>query len=167
VGISVVPPSSPFMIGSSSLQGVGDGAAHRPVGCIQEQLVDIAPPPVFTGLIRFDDGVTGTVQVSGCMLVPGLIAAPDMPTDHAEPQVYPGVADPEAVLATRRARRDFANLAEVRTGGHGLSPCRCGSGSGRSRAARSHPARVVPTSKALSKKLRIIWSGEGESLTSS
>ena len=38
------------------------------------------------------------------------------------------------------------NPVEVGTGGHGLSPCRCGSGSGRSRVARSHPARVAPTS---------------------
>src|ERR1700730_5113949 len=58
-------------------------------------------------------------------------------------------------------------IAGCRVVGHGLCPWRCGSGSGRSRAVRSHPARVVPTSKALWKKLRIIWSGEVDRLTSS
>jgi hypothetical protein len=77
---------------------VDDGAAHRPVRRIHEQLVDIAPAPVLPGLEGLDDGVTGTVEVPSSVLVLGLIAAPDMPTGHAETQVYPGVADPEAVL---------------------------------------------------------------------
>src|SRR2546430_17217405 len=129
-----------------SLDGVRHRATDGPPARVQNQLIAVAPAPVLPGLEGLDDGVTGTVEVPGSVLVLGLIAAPNMPTGHAETQVDPGVADPEAVLAAVRAWCHLAHLIEVGTSGHRRSPCRCGSGSGRSRVARSHPARVAPTS---------------------
>src|SRR5579864_8650858 len=108
-----------------------DGVCHRtmdgPLARVKNQLIDVTPAPVLAGLEGSDDGVIGTVEMFGRVLVLGLVTAADMATAHAEPQVDPAVPDAEAVLAAICAGRHFTNLMEVGTGGHGLSPCRCGS----------------------------------------
>jgi hypothetical protein len=90
---------------------------HGPTGRIQKQLVHVAPAPILPRLEGLDDGVIGAVEVLGSVLISGLIAAPYMPTGHAEAQMHPGIAYPEAVLAAVRAGCYFANLVEVGTNG--------------------------------------------------
>jgi len=41
-----------------------------------------------------------------------------MSAGHAEPQVHPAVADPEAVLTAVCARSDFVDLIEMFAGSH-------------------------------------------------
>jgi len=54
--------------------------------------------------------------VSTGVTVRRLIAAADMPALAAEPQVHPGRSDPQAFLATERARGDGLEVMRVRTG---------------------------------------------------
>ena len=55
----------------------------------------------------------------GRMLVPGGIAATDMPAGEAQPEVNPFVADLKTFFATRRPRLDFVDLANVSAACHG------------------------------------------------
>jgi hypothetical protein len=73
-------------------------ATDGPAARVQIKLITVAPTPVLPGLEGLDDRVTRSVEVLGSVLVPRLIATPDMPTGHAETQVHPGATDPEAVL---------------------------------------------------------------------
>jgi hypothetical protein len=43
------------------------------------------------------------------------VAATDVAADQAQPQVNPGIARLQAVLATVRARLDLANLIDMQT----------------------------------------------------
>src|SRR5207244_11179668 len=60
----------------------------------------------------------GLTEVRGCVPVRRVVAAAHVTAGHAEPQVDPLVADPQAVLAAVRARDDFADLIEVGAGRH-------------------------------------------------
>jgi hypothetical protein len=54
----------------------------------------------------------------GRVLVLGAVAAAHVPAAHAEPQVNPLVADPEAILTPVRASRDFVDLIEMFASSH-------------------------------------------------
>src|SRR4030088_2759439 len=93
---------------------VCDGAADGPTSRIERHVVHVAPRPILTGLKRPHDRVTGPAEVRGGVLVLRVVAAADVPARHAEPQVDPRIADPQAILTTVRAGRDFANLVPMR-----------------------------------------------------
>src|SRR5678815_5017507 len=57
------------------------------------------------------------------MLVPRLVAAADVAAAEAQPQVHPVVAGLQAFLAPVAARRDVADLGEMRAGIHRGRPC--------------------------------------------
>jgi len=50
---------------------------------IKFYLIDIAPAPIFTRLIRLHDGMFDRVKVFGCVLVLRGIATTDMTAAHA------------------------------------------------------------------------------------
>jgi hypothetical protein len=59
------------------------------------------------------------VKVLGSVLVPGVVATTHMPAQQTEPEVYPGVAGLEALLASLLCRMPYFDLIEVRAGfGH-------------------------------------------------
>jgi hypothetical protein len=62
----------------------------------------------------------------GSMLVFGIVAAPDVAADHAEPEMHPRVAKLKAFLASfGRARRHVAKLIKMRArGSHERPPIR-------------------------------------------
>src|SRR5437660_1456251 len=91
-----------------------DGAADGPTPRIERHVVHVAPRPILSGLERPHDRVTGPAEVRGGVLVLRVVAAADVPARHAEPQVDPRIADPQAILTTVRAGRDFANLVPMR-----------------------------------------------------
>ena len=63
--------------------------------------VGVTPPPVLARLVRPDQWMVGmALPVGGGVAVRGAVAAADVPTVHADPQVDPSVAGTEAVLAT-------------------------------------------------------------------
>jgi hypothetical protein len=66
---------------------------------IEEQLVDETPAPVFAGLEGADDGVFRSAVVFAGVAILGIVAAADVATLHAEPQVDPGIAHGQALLA--------------------------------------------------------------------
>jgi hypothetical protein len=57
--------------------------------------------------------MTAGFKVSAGVSMGRLIAATDMPALAAEPQVYPARSDPQAFLATQRARGDSPDLMGV------------------------------------------------------
>jgi hypothetical protein len=58
----------------------------------------------------------GLVKVLGGMFVLGGIAAPDVTADKTFPQVDPGIAHLEALLAALATRLHLADLFYMRTG---------------------------------------------------
>src|SRR5579871_1980588 len=88
-------------------------AAKSPL--LHEELIDVAPKPVFSGLERFDDRVIRRVEVLGRVLVLGTVAAADMAACLAEAKVNPRIAHFQALFTTLGGWRDLVNLAQVRT----------------------------------------------------
>ena len=71
---------------------------------LEEELVRVTPSPVLIRLEGLNDRVVGGVEMLGGMLILRIVAAADMPAFKADSQVYPGVADSQAILAPIRAR---------------------------------------------------------------
>ena len=57
----------------------------------------------------------GVVEVLGSVFVLRGVATANVPADKALTQVYPGIANFQAILAAISTRRNFSNLVEVRT----------------------------------------------------
>src|SRR4029077_4111579 len=87
---------------------------------LKEQLVGVAPPPVLSGLIGADQRVVvvrGPVRRG--VAIRRAVAASDVPAVHAQAQVHPPSADPEAVLAPVARWCHLADGPEVAAGvGH-------------------------------------------------
>src|SRR6516165_1968261 len=82
---------------------------RRAVAQIEHDLVDIAPTPALGRVVTFDDRVPCLLEVSRRVPVRRVVAAPDMTTAPAQPQMYPRRADLQALLAPERARCYVAN----------------------------------------------------------
>jgi hypothetical protein len=82
---------------------------------LEHDLVDVAPAPVFTRLEGLDNGMAGRMEMAGSVFVFRGVATANVPADKALAQVYPGIANFQAVLAAISTRRNFSNLVEVRT----------------------------------------------------
>ena len=82
---------------------------------LEHDLVNVAPAPVFTGLEGLDNGMAGCMEMPGSVFVLRGVATANVPADKALAQVYPGIANFQAILAAISTRRDFSNLVEVRT----------------------------------------------------
>src|SRR5713226_606811 len=89
---------------------------------LHPQLVDVAPDPVFAGLVRPDQRVLGSVEVLRGMPVLRLVAAADMAAAQAQSQVDPGVAGLQALLAAIGVRGDVSDLVQVRALDRHLTP---------------------------------------------
>lgn len=76
-------------------------------------VIDIAPAPALRWVVAFDDGMTARFKVSAGVTMGRLIAATDMPALAAELQMHPTRSDPQAFLATKRARGDGFDLMGV------------------------------------------------------
>src|SRR6476659_2626744 len=71
-------------------------------------LVDIAPAPILAGFDRADDRVRCRVMVRSRMTIRGIVAAADVPTGEADPEVQPLAAVAQALLAAVDGRRKLA-----------------------------------------------------------
>ncbi len=71
---------------------------------IQENLVDITPPPTLRRVIALDDWMSRRSKMPGGVLVGGAVTADHVPAGAAQAQVSPGAADLETFLASQRAR---------------------------------------------------------------
>lgn len=80
---------------------------------IDFDVIDIAPAPALRRVVALDDGMTARFKVSTGVTMGRLIAATDMPALAAESQVHPRRSDPQAFLATKRARGDGLDLMRV------------------------------------------------------
>jgi hypothetical protein len=73
---------------------------------MHEGFVNITPAPVLTGLEGLYEGMVGAVEVLGGVLVLGGVAATNVPTNEADPQMHPGVSTCQAFLTAMRAGCD-------------------------------------------------------------
>src|SRR5438105_15313033 len=71
---------------------------------LHRQLVDVAPAPILAGLDRRHDGMMRRMEMHSRVPILRVIAATDMPAGSAQAQMNPGVAEPEALLATATTR---------------------------------------------------------------
>src|SRR5262249_43996587 len=105
------------------------------VGEVEGDLVDVAPAPVLGRVVALDDRVLRLGEVLGRVSVGRAVAAADVAAAAAEPQVHPGRAGAQALLAAERAGDDVADAAQViagvrhqmllaSTGESGVSPAR-------------------------------------------
>jgi len=79
-------------------------------------LINVAPTPFFAGLERFYDGVLGGVEVLCGVFVFGVIATANVPADHAEAEMHPGIAYFQAIFAPFCAWGDLSDFFEVFAG---------------------------------------------------
>src|SRR5262245_5116476 len=88
---------------------------------LERQLVHVAPPPVLARLERADQRVVRLVEVGGGVAVGRAVAAADVATGLAHPQVDPATAHAQAVLASLGGRRHGLDFGQVGAGvGHGM-----------------------------------------------
>src|SRR5262245_9378522 len=84
---------------------------------VERELIDVAPPPVFTRLVRPDDGmVVVRVPVRGGMPVRRVVATADVTARHADPQVQPALPDAQAVFTPGARRCHVGDGVEMRAG---------------------------------------------------
>src|ERR1700722_11538835 len=94
------------------------GVAASPEGS-DIRLIEVAPAPVLARLEGLHYRVADRIRVGAGMTKWRGVAAADMPARQAQPQVDPGGADPQALLAALgRIRHHRADQAEVRVVGH-------------------------------------------------
>jgi hypothetical protein len=81
----------------------------------QKHFVHITPAPVLSRLERLHDGMFGLMEVFGGVLILGRVAAADMTADETFPEVDPGIAHLQALLAAFATGLDLANFFYVGT----------------------------------------------------
>jgi hypothetical protein len=64
---------------------------RRPVD-FEVELVGVAPPPVFAGLVGADQGVFVGVVVGGSVPVGRVVTAADVATAHTQAEMHPPVS---------------------------------------------------------------------------
>jgi hypothetical protein len=85
-------------------------------GCsldLEGELVHKAPPPLFAGLVRLDQGMTGLVEVGGGVTSGRVVTTAHVTADPAHSEMDPMTSHAEAVLAAVRRRLDVLNLVEM------------------------------------------------------
>src|SRR4051812_27143970 len=82
---------------------------------LEEQLVGVAPPPVFARLVRTDEWmVVVGAPVCGGVAVRRVVATPDVAAGLAHPQMDPLATDAKAVFTSLARGFDVADGVEVR-----------------------------------------------------
>jgi len=88
---------------------------------LDEELIDVAPAPVLTGLKALHDRVLRLMEMLGRMLSLRLIAAADVAALLTQPKMHPLHPELETLLAALRSvRRDVAHLIEMAAAFRGL-----------------------------------------------
>ena len=82
---------------------------------IDKYFIYIAPAPVLTRLEGLNDGMFALAKVFGGMFVLRGIAAPNVAAAEAFPQMDPGIAHLQALLAAAATRFDLPHFSQVRT----------------------------------------------------
>lgn len=80
---------------------------------IEHYVVDITPAPPFRWIKGFDYRVFCRVKMLSSVSIWRLIAATDMATAAADPQMQPGVAQFQTFFASQGARNDVTDSREV------------------------------------------------------
>jgi hypothetical protein len=80
---------------------------------IEHHFLDVTPAPPFRRIIGLDYRVAGRVKMFCCVPVRRLIAATDMATGAADPQVQPGVAQFQTFFAPQGARNNVTDCREM------------------------------------------------------
>ena len=101
-------------IGLPSLCGA-ESERRQTKARLQEDLIHVAPSPVFARFKGANDRVVRGVKMLRGVLILGLIAAPDMAANQADAKVHPRVSGLETILAPLSAGRDRADLIQMST----------------------------------------------------
>jgi hypothetical protein len=80
---------------------------------IEHYFVDVTPAPPFRRIKGFDDRVFCRVKMFCSVPIWRLIAATDMATAAADPQMQPGVAQFQAFFAPQSARNNVTDRREM------------------------------------------------------
>jgi len=80
---------------------------------VKLDLVHVAPSPVFARFDGSDDGMPHGAKMFRCVFVLRRIAATDVTTDHAKPEMNPDISHLQAFFAATRVRFDIFYLASV------------------------------------------------------
>jgi hypothetical protein len=81
----------------------------------QKHFLHVAPAPFLSRFKGLHNGMLGLVKVLGGVFIFGRVTATDVTADETFPQVNPGIAHLEALLAALAAGRDLADLFDVGT----------------------------------------------------
>jgi hypothetical protein len=106
-------PPEALAIRPSVISGNRTQMRRRPFRKIEHHFIDVTPAPPFRRIIGLDDRVSGRVKMFCCVPVWRLIAATDMATSAADPQMQPGVTRFQAFLTPRRARNNVADSHDM------------------------------------------------------
>src|ERR1700724_861813 len=86
-----------------------------PILKIEEELVNITPPPVLSWLERLNDRVTGGMEMLCGMRILRIVTTAHMPAFQANTQMHPGVTHFQALLTASGTRCDLPYLVKVMT----------------------------------------------------
>ena len=100
-----------------------------PLGKIESNFVNVTPAPIFSGLERSHDGMSGRAEVFRGVFILGGIATTDVPAVQAQTKVHPPIALLQTLLTTPSARFDILDLIEMCAVTHCFPPVGCCSGS--------------------------------------
>jgi hypothetical protein len=82
---------------------------------LEEQLVDVAPGPLLTGLEGLNDRVVARVEMLGGVLILRTVTAADMPAFETEAQVDPPIPDSQTLLTAIGAGCHVSYVVEMAT----------------------------------------------------
>ena len=82
---------------------------------IKFYLIDIAPAPILSWFVRFNDRMLGRMKMLGRMFVLRRIAATHMPAGHAQSQVDPNITHLQTLFAAAGMRLHILNLVGMFT----------------------------------------------------
>jgi hypothetical protein len=112
LAMTALVPSRPALIEARDRPGVGRHA----IGEVEHDLIDITPSPSFRRVESLDDGMSGRMEVLGCMASRRIVTASDMPACAANPEMNPGLPYLQALLTAERTRDHVAYRAQMRAG---------------------------------------------------
>jgi hypothetical protein len=84
----------------------------------EDDLIDVTPPPVLSGLEGLDDGMLRRVKMLGRVTILRVIAASDVSARQAQSEVHPSIAHLQTFLASLSRWGHLAYLIQMFAGRH-------------------------------------------------
>src|SRR5690348_25046 len=105
--------SPPSAAGQPCPHGARTHGGRRTAAGSENDLIDVAPPPVLSGFDGLDERMPRGVKMLGCVAVLRVIATADMSACQAQSKVHPPVAGLQTLLAALSRRSHLAHLIQM------------------------------------------------------